>query len=77
MPNVRHMRTTAEDIKSRWGTALQRKREATGETQVQFAARLGRDPQTVSRLERGQGSLESYVAAAQLLDVELVGEVGE
>ncbi len=67
------MEVTAEDIKSRWGRALQRKREATGETQVQFAARLRRDPQTISRLERGQGSMESYIAAAQLLGVELIG----
>lgn len=74
MPNVRHMEATAEDLKSRWGRALQSKRGATGETQVDFARRLGCDPQTVSRLERGQGSLESYVAAAQLLGVELVGE---
>lgn len=71
------MEATAEDIKSRWGQALQRKREATGETQVQLAARLHRDPQTISRLERGQGSLQTYVAAAKLLDVELVGELGE
>ena len=71
------MEATAEDVKARWGKVLQHKREANGETQLQLAIRLGRDPQTISRLERGQGALDTYLEAAAALGIELLGEAGE
>lgn len=74
MPIVRHMEATAEDVKSRWGRLLQQKREENGETQVQFAARLRRDPQTISRLERGSGSMDSFLAAGAALGIDLLRE---
>ena len=68
------MEATAEDVKARWGKRLQAKREEAGETQVQLAARLGYFPQTISRVERGQGSLDSFLIVAKALDVELLGD---
>lgn len=67
------MEATAEGIKEHWGRTLQAKREERGETQVQLAARLDLFPTTISRAERGQGSMETFVAMANALAVDLVG----
>jgi transcriptional regulator with XRE-family HTH domain len=67
------MEVTADDIKARWGEQLQRaRRDEAHLTQLQLAVRLGWDPQTVSRIERGMGSLDAFVTAANALGVELV-----
>lgn len=74
------MEVTADDVKARWGAQLQRaRRDEAKLTQLQLAVQLGWDPQTVSRIERGTGSLEAFLSAANALGVVLFGvpEVGE
>ncbi len=71
------MEVTAEQIRSTWAEALKQARHRTGKTQLQFALHLGWDPQRVSRMERGIGSMETFAIAAADLGVELIAEVGE
>lgn len=69
------MQATADDIqdiKDRWGRQIAAKRRSSGETQVQLAARLHRFPQTISRIERGQGAMETFVVLANAVGVELL-----
>lgn len=66
------MPVTAEDIKNDWGRRIAARRDEVGLTQVQLAARLRLFPQTISRIERGQGGLETYVIVANAVGVELV-----
>ena len=61
-----------QDIKHRWGRQIAARRRACGETQVQLAARLDRFPQTISRIERGQGAMETFVILANAVGVELL-----
>lgn len=70
------MEPTADDIKTRWGRRIAAKRDASGETQVQLADRVGLFPQTISRIERGQGAMDTFVSVANALGLDLV-EAGE
>ena len=58
---------------------LRRERQARGISQARLAAAIGADQATVSRLERGRGTLalEDVVATAKLLGVDVSVLLGE
>lgn len=71
------MEATAEQIRARWGDAIRAARVGDPGsdsylTQRQLAEQLQWDPQRVSRMERGIGSMETFAEAAAHLGVELV-----
>lgn len=66
------MEVTAEQIRSTWGEALKAARHDAGLTQLQLAQRLDWPPQRVSNMERGIGSMDTFVRVANHFGVELV-----
>lgn len=71
MPDV--PATTAEDIKRAWGETLAAARRDAGRTQMELSQALGLDQTTVSKAERGVGSLETFVTMAAELGVNILG----
>jgi transcriptional regulator with XRE-family HTH domain len=53
-------RTEAVDIKARWGDQLRTAREATLLSQPAVSRLTGLQASTISRAERGRGSLDVY-----------------
>jgi len=64
---------TAEEAKKSWGARIAEARREAGRTQVDVAATLGVDQTTVSQVERGTGSLETFIAVAAEIGIELLG----
>lgn len=67
---------TAEHVRTTLGAVLRRRREATGQSLAEFAARAGISPAYLSEVERGRKeiSVERLLAAGRALGVT-IGEV--
>ncbi len=78
MPNVRDVPPPdlpSENRRNRRfqerGRQLARHRRSLGISQFELAIKVGLHPQTISRLERGQGSEETLVEIASQIGLEL------
>lgn len=69
-------RSTADEVREAWGKALraERKRRRLWQSEVADMAKLSQG--TVSDVESGQGSLDSFLAIAGVLDAELFTDGG-
>lgn len=68
------MRTKTTGTRERWGREIADARQGKGITQLDLAIRTGRNPQTISRLERGDGlALDTYLLVAADLGLTLTG----
>lgn len=73
MPNVWVVPApTSTAVSQAWGRQLAEHRRGLGLTQTQLAQRVGLDPQTISRLERGQGNFATLIDVAAAIDLVLV-----
>lgn len=59
------------DIRAIWGKELRLERVRQDLNQTQVADMSGLDQTTISYLERGRGSIESFEAAAKALGIAL------
>jgi transcriptional regulator with XRE-family HTH domain len=57
--------------------ALRKHRRLRGDSQARVAERLGASQQIVSRIERGQASLEQVVKLCKAMGLRLAIEIGE
>lgn len=65
--------TTADAAKKAWGASIAAARRDARRSQTDVARAAGVDQKTVSNAEHGTGRLESFVAIATELGVELLG----
>lgn len=63
---------TASAVLQAWGRQLADHRRSLGLSQAQLATKVELDRQTISRLERGQGSIVTLLDIACDLDLVLV-----
>jgi transcriptional regulator with XRE-family HTH domain len=63
-------------VKKEIARILKEAREERGESQAQLAERLGVTQQLVSRIERGQGSLEKVADLCRALGLRLALQIG-
>lgn len=67
--------TAEATIRTRWGARIAEHRRRRHLTQVELAVLSNRNPQTISRIERGEGlTLDTYIDVASYVDLDLVGE---
>lgn len=76
MPELTDSQRSAEAVRKAWGQTLYVERHRQHRKQAEVAKAAGVDQTTLSGAERGQGSLDTFIAIASALGVTLV-EVGE
>lgn len=64
--------TTAADVRRVWASAIAAQREAAQRSQAELAAAVGVDQKTISNIERGIGSLDTFVKVSTALGLDLL-----
>jgi transcriptional regulator with XRE-family HTH domain len=73
MPELTDSQRPAEVVRRAWAeTLLAERRRHPRRTQAEVAKSAGIDQSTLSDIERGKGSLETFLAVAAVLGVTLV-----
>jgi transcriptional regulator with XRE-family HTH domain len=70
-------RSKADEVREAWGRALKAERKTRRLWQSEVADMAQLSQGTVSDVENGQGSLDSFISIAKALDVDIfaIGEV--
>lgn len=65
------MPETTGEVQRAWGRVIRLERTARGERQVDVAARVPTDQKIVSKVERGEATLDSTVRVASALGLTI------